>query len=188
MTYELRNQAILDGLDPVARAKFADLLARLDAMGEDILLTAGYRTVKEQNTLYAQGRTKPGKIVTNARGGDSLHNYACAVDFVPITKGQPDWSANARFQKVIALAKSMGCEAGADWTTFPDIPHLQFTQGLTLGDFKAGRHLQAEPVPQPLTLQQRLAQAINGLRWAQGLRRFALERVIARIKAMLGIN
>ena len=40
------------------------------------------RTIKEQNDLYAQGRTKPGKIVTNAKGGQSYHNYGLAIDIV----------------------------------------------------------------------------------------------------------
>jgi peptidoglycan L-alanyl-D-glutamate endopeptidase CwlK len=40
------------------------------------------RTIAEQNELYAQGRTKAGKIVTNAKGGQSYHNYGLAFDIV----------------------------------------------------------------------------------------------------------
>lgn len=40
------------------------------------------RTFAEQEALYAQGRTKPGKVVTNAKAGMSYHNYGLAVDIV----------------------------------------------------------------------------------------------------------
>jgi peptidoglycan L-alanyl-D-glutamate endopeptidase CwlK len=51
-------------------------------------LTSGYRSKKEQNELYAQGRSKPGQVVTNAKAGQSYHNYGLAVDFVIIHKNQ----------------------------------------------------------------------------------------------------
>lgn len=46
-----------------------------------IRIVQGLRTIEEQNDLYAQGRTKQGKKVTNAKGGSSFHNYGLAVDF-----------------------------------------------------------------------------------------------------------
>ncbi|WP_305953442.1 M15 family metallopeptidase [Paenibacillus sp. P32E] len=53
------------------------------AMPEEsnIVITQGLRTIAEQDALYAQGRTKPGQIVTNARGRTSYHNFGLAVDF-----------------------------------------------------------------------------------------------------------
>ena len=54
-------------------------------------ITDGYRSIQEQNTLYAQGRTTPGNIVTHARGGQSLHNYGNAFDVVQMRNGIPIW-------------------------------------------------------------------------------------------------
>src|ERR1043165_556102 len=56
--------------------------------------TQTLRTFEEQNALYAQGRTKPGQIVTNAKGGQSYHNYGLAIDFALLIDkngdGKPD--------------------------------------------------------------------------------------------------
>jgi peptidoglycan L-alanyl-D-glutamate endopeptidase CwlK len=46
-----------------------------------VRIVQGLRTIEEQNVLYAQGRTKPGNIVTNAKSGSSYHNYGLAIDF-----------------------------------------------------------------------------------------------------------
>ena len=48
-------------------------------LGIQLRITQGYRSIAEQDALYAQGRTAPGEIVTNARGGQSYHNYGLAL-------------------------------------------------------------------------------------------------------------
>lgn len=83
-----------------------------------ILITQGMRTIAQQNELYAQGRTKKGDIVTNARGGDSFHNYGLAIDFALLL---PDgrnvsWDMNrdgdgdkvADWQEVVQEGRSWG--------------------------------------------------------------------------------
>lgn len=49
------------------------------------------RTIAQQNALYAQGRTAPGRIVTNAKGGESYHNYGLAIDVIEIKNGKTNW-------------------------------------------------------------------------------------------------
>lgn len=44
----------------------------------EVRIVQALRTIEEQNELYAQGRTKAGKKVTNAKGGQSYHNYGLA--------------------------------------------------------------------------------------------------------------
>jgi len=93
----------------------------------DVEVTQGLRTWAEQNDLYAQGRTSPGKIVTNVQGGYSAHNFGYAIDLVPedVTPGQPDWNvSNPAWQKMLAVAPSVGLAEGAQWRTFPDNPHF----------------------------------------------------------------
>lgn len=84
-----------------------------------------FRTVQEQDGLYAQGRTKPGKIVTNARGTSysSQHQWGIAVDFFYNVKGK-EYSDSKWFKEVADYAKSIGLAWGGDWTSFKDTPHL----------------------------------------------------------------
>lgn len=67
--------------------------------GITVLLICTYRSNEEQDALFAQGRTKPGRIVTNAKAGKSKHNTALpngtpaaeAFDVVPLRHGKPIW-------------------------------------------------------------------------------------------------
>ena len=91
-------------------------------------ITSGLRTIKEQNKLYAQGRTRPGKIVTNAKGGKSYHNFGLAVDIVEIKNGKALWT-NPDWIKIAELGKSLGLEWGGDWVSIKDMPHFQVSFG-----------------------------------------------------------
>lgn len=89
------------------------------------ILTQGLRTHKEQDALYAQGRTKPGKVVTNARGGQSLHNYGLAFDVAfRDAKGNIDWDDLTPFRRFAVIAKGNGLAWGGDWRR-PDYPHFE---------------------------------------------------------------
>lgn len=102
-------------------------------------ITCTLRTPAEQDTLYAQGRTKPGNIVTNARGGQSMHNYGVAADFAfKNAKWQVSWNPTL-FTQLGAFARTIGLEWGGDWKSFPDKPHFQYTGGLTLAQLQAGQ-------------------------------------------------
>jgi peptidoglycan LD-endopeptidase CwlK len=141
-------QALLDRADkklanvhPTLKAKAIELIKRAHAQGINVLITQGYRSIAEQNELYAQGRTKPGKIVTNAKGGYSYHNFGLAFDIViQNADGSLCWSvADKRWKTVGAIGKSLDLEWGGDWRKFPDYPHFQLTFGLSLADLRAGK-------------------------------------------------
>ena len=101
------------------------LYTKLFDMGITIRVTQGLRSWNDQNRLYAQGRTTPGRIVTRAKGGESAHNFGYAVDFVVMTEGFPDWDwQDAEWTNVLAMALEIGLDEGAQWRTFPDYPHL----------------------------------------------------------------
>ncbi len=91
----------------------------------DIGIGECYRTVAEQNALYAKGRTKPGRIVTKVRGSSysSQHQWGVAVDFFYNKKGQA-YSNMKFFREVGAYAKKLGLGWGGDWRSFKDYPHL----------------------------------------------------------------
>lgn len=124
-----------------ARLAYEAWYADCKNSGIDVLTYCTYRDAKEQNELYAQGRTKGGEVVTNARGGDSFHQYRCAWDCVPMKNGKPQWNDRAAYKRMAELAKSHGIEWAGDWVSFKETAHFQFTNGLTIKDFKAGKEL-----------------------------------------------
>ena len=95
-------------------------------------VTDAYRSIDEQNDLYEIGRTKPGKIVTNAKGGLSYHNYGTAIDVVEIKNGKADWGTlNNRNSSIGKLGIKLGFEWGGTWKK-ADFPHFQKTYGRIL--------------------------------------------------------
>lgn len=85
-----------------------------------------FRSKEEQDALYAQGRTEPGNIVTNAPGSSysSMHQWGVAFDFFKNVPGH-EFDDTSFFNRVGALGKSLGLEWGGDWTSPVDKPHLQ---------------------------------------------------------------
>ena len=133
------NSRSLDDLIPPARVRVQAFLDAAKAAGIDLLVTSTYRDNASQDALYAQGRTKPGKIVTNAKAGQSWHNYRCAVDVVPIVAGKPRWDVKDEvWQQVGKLGKAAGLEWAGDWKRFKEYPHFQYTGGLTLAQLQSG--------------------------------------------------
>lgn len=119
------------GLHPEVRATAAAFVNRVEQeLGIQLRVTQGYRSIAEQNALYAQGRTAPGDIVTNARGGSSYHNYGLAFDVVEV---RPDGSANwdTDWAAIGRIGESMGLEWGGNWTRLVDRPHFQMDFGLS---------------------------------------------------------
>jgi peptidoglycan L-alanyl-D-glutamate endopeptidase CwlK len=141
------NSRKIEDLDPIVGAKAKELLDKCKAEGIDIMITSTYRDSESQNALYAQGRTAPGSVVTNAKGGQSWHNWRVAFDVVPLRNGKPVWGTAGDdlklWQRVGALGKSCGLEWAGDWKTFKEFPHFQYTGGFTLAQFQAGASLKA---------------------------------------------
>lgn len=123
------SEALLSKVNPVLAAKVRAMSAALSAQGITIIVVQGLRTVEEQDALYAQGRTTPGKIVTNAKGGQSWHNLGCAVDCAPLNPdGTIDWNASHPAWKAMEVeGVKVGLVAGANWVRFVDAPHFQLT-------------------------------------------------------------
>lgn len=144
-----KSAAKLSGLIPCVKAAAEALIDRAYTAGIPIIITQGLRTIAEQDALYAQGRTKPGAVVTNARGGYSNHNFGVAIDFALLTNdgrsvswdtkldgnrnGKADWN------EVVAIAKALGFSWGGDWKTFVDLPHFEMTFGITTAQYRAGK-------------------------------------------------
>ncbi|AGI11569.1 endolysin, L-alanyl-D-glutamate peptidase [Listeria phage LP-KV022] len=103
------------------------VIKEMAKQGIYINVAQGFRSIAEQNELYAQGRTKPGNVVTNAKGGQSNHNYGVAVDLCQYTQDGKDviWAVDAKFKKIVAAMKKQGFKWGGDWKSFKDNPHFE---------------------------------------------------------------
>ena len=107
------------------------------SLGLMIEPTQGLRSIAEQDALWAQGRTKPGLIVTNARGLQSFHCHGRAIDFAFRTsEGKLSWDDKLPWRLIGEIGKQCGLEWGGDWKR-PDRPHFQYVaDGFTLPTVK----------------------------------------------------
>ena len=97
------------------------------AKGLIIKIGECFRSVSEQDALYAQGRTTAGSIVTNAKGSSysSMHQWGVAFDVIRNDGKGAYNDSDGWFTKVGKLGKSLGLEWGGDWTSPVDKPHFQ---------------------------------------------------------------
>lgn len=125
---------------PLIKRKVELVLKEMETLGMSMRVTEGYRSIERQNELYAQGRTTKGNIVTQAKGGQSLHNYGVAVDFVFRKEGYN--ATDSQWKTFGTVAEKHGFEWGGSkrWadTGFIDRPHVQMMLGYTLEDFQNG--------------------------------------------------
>lgn len=105
---------------------------KITPVGVHPFITEVFRSFKRSDELYAQGRTKPGNIVSNAKGGQSIHNYRLALDFCLQVNGKTSWVVNDNWMKVIKCFQEEGWESGAFWKSFKDYPHLEKKMGNSL--------------------------------------------------------
>lgn len=133
------NSRKLEDLHPKVKVLCEKFIEKCKSQNIDVLITSTYRDGASQDALYAQGRTTAGKIVTNARAGQSYHNWRVAFDFVPLVHGKAQWSDVATFTKCGEIAESVGLEWAGRWKKFKELAHCQYTGGLKLADFQAGK-------------------------------------------------
>lgn len=130
-------------LYPPFMAKLEKLVEACEKRGARYYAICGFRSADEQAALYAQGRTKPGKVVTNAKPYSSAHQFHCAVDFcrdADMNKEglQPDWDIES-YRILAEEAVKLGLEAAFNWKSFKEGPHIQLPLGkvgLSLDDLR----------------------------------------------------
>ena len=123
-------------LHPSVRAEVTNIIQESDTAltgRAKVRVTQGLRTFAEQDSLYQQGRTTAGKKVTNAKAGQSVHNYGFAVDICLIIDGKTaswdnakDWDNDqvADWYECVKIFAKHGWEWGGNWKTFKDFPHF----------------------------------------------------------------
>lgn len=174
---------------PLVQEKLEQHKKLCASKGLTFRVTSTYRSNQEQDKLYAQGRTAPGKVVTNAKAGYSFHNHRVAYDVVPILNGQAVYDV-AVLSAIGFYGKQCGLEWGGDWKSFPDNPHFQLTLGYDLSDFIAGKvdmsKFGAKTSPQSISALPEhvrvLLQAAKDFQVKEGLLDFAGEQNLSKIK------
>jgi peptidoglycan LD-endopeptidase CwlK len=130
----------LDDLDPRVKDLCEKFLEATSAAGFDVLITSTYRDNDAQQALWQQGRGTPGMIVTNAKPGESFHNYKLAFDFVPLVNGKCSWGDSSVFTQCGTIGKDLGLEWAGDWTgKLREMAHCQWTGGLSIKDLQNGK-------------------------------------------------
>ena len=130
----------IDDLHVAVQGMATRFLMMTKVAGIDVLITCTWRSEAEQAALYAQGRTTPGKIVTRARPGQSMHNCvvagrpaSLAFDVVPMRNGKPVWAASdPLWQQLGDIGEKCGLEWAGRWKSFREYPHFQHPQAKSL--------------------------------------------------------
>lgn len=124
----------LSDLHPYVKRLCEMFLDKCRSVGLHPTITSTLRTMKEQEEIYASGRTKPGKILSYTKPGHSMHNYGLAFDC--------SFPAE-EYKKAAAIGKNLGLTWGGDFKVngkpFVDRPHFQWTGGLTTYDLLKGK-------------------------------------------------
>ena len=120
----------LTGVHPTLAAAVRRIVGALLDEGYVAVITQGVRTAGQQAALYAIGRTRPGKIVTNCDGArrKSAHQvkpdgFGHAVDLAWHNGRTITW--DGPWDRLGALARAEGLVWGGDWVTFPDRLHVE---------------------------------------------------------------
>lgn len=124
-----RTRSNIMTLHPAIRQDVVAIVLAARSLGIFLVVIEGNRSFARQDELYAQGRTKAGKIVTNARAGQSIHNYGLAWDAVEIKNGVAFFE-NTRWPQIVNLAKQRGFSWGGDFNSIRDLPHFEKRFGL----------------------------------------------------------
>jgi len=138
-TFDSVSERCLHSLNLKAQESARRCLRVILDAGISARIISGTRTYVEQNALYKKGRFGfPGAVVTNARGGQSSHNFGIAWDIGIFQNGQYRGDSPLYDQAAeAALAAGIdGLEWGGNWKGFRDLPHFQLATGLTLVELR----------------------------------------------------
>jgi hypothetical protein len=123
-----------ESLQPHLAAKWEDFRTSVWVeLHQRLYLASATRSFDQQNAKYAEGRDgRNGQIVTNARAGQSWHNFGLAFD-VAIRSDDVPLVLTWEISEVIGkLGELVGLEWGERWHHHRDNNHFQVTGGITL--------------------------------------------------------
>lgn len=128
----VRSEKAIATLLPEVQAYARALFTRARGHGITMNIISGLRTDVEQDALYAKGRTRPGARVTNARGGQSAHNFGTAFD-VGLFDGNRYVSTPSKYKAVGVLGVGLGLTWGGNWRSLKDQSHFELLPAWAVG-------------------------------------------------------
>ena len=136
-TFHARSEANIMTINLAAQKAARAFLKKVTDAGINVRIISGTRTYAEQDEIYAQGRTKPGKRVTKAKGGQSNHNFGIAWD-IGIFDAQGKYLLESPlYAKAAQVGLIPGLEWGGNWGgDFQDPPHYQLATGLSITELR----------------------------------------------------
>ena len=124
-------------LHPIVRTAVAATLQELHALGAPFQVFEAFRPPERQAWLYAQGRSRPGGIVTKAQAWQSYHQYGLAVDLVLFRQNAWSWSSDGADAALWTLMHKVAAGHGLRPLSF-EAPHVEFA-GPDWSDLQKGR-------------------------------------------------
>lgn len=142
-TFDKQSEDNIASLIPKAQRAARQFLVAASPFRYTVKITSGSRTYAEQDALYAQGRKKPGAVVTNAPAGSSNHNFGIAFD-VGIFDGRKYFEGKTRAEdqayvdlRTLTKKAVLELDWGGDWRSIVDKPHYELHTGKTLAQLRA---------------------------------------------------
>ncbi len=127
-------------LENILQRGINEFFKRCEENKLDVLITQTLRDNEYQNYLYAKGRTSGGSIVTNAKAGESYHNYGLAFDICKNVKGH-EYDDLEFFKKCGEIWTEMGGTWGGNFKNFKDYPHFDVSNLISIKELKRGKKL-----------------------------------------------
>lgn len=121
----------LNDLTPILKIMAERFLNICVILNIDVFVTCTLRSNEEQDEHYAHGRTKPGKIITNEKGGQSKHNpdpngKSRAFDVAFRPDNDPNGATwDGPWDVLGQIADLVGLKWGGDWKRYKDMPHFE---------------------------------------------------------------
>ena len=129
--FDARSERNIRSLQTEVQKRCRASLAAIRASGLDARVISGTRTYAEQTAIWRRGRFgTPGPIVSNAKAGQSWHNFGRAWDIGIFRPNGEYITDGPQYKEAAQVGLLPGIEWGGHWKSFKDLPHYQVTGGL----------------------------------------------------------
>ena len=142
-SFDKRTEGNIATLVPKAQRAARQFMAATKPFKYTVQILSGGRTYAQQSAIYAQGRSKPGRVVTNAPAGSSNHNFGIAFD-VGIFEGKTYFTGATRAQtqayldlRKLTKPAVLDLDWGGDWRSSKDYPHYELHTGMSTRSVRA---------------------------------------------------
>ena len=135
--FDMRTENNIRSLSLAGQSEARQFMQRLSDFNLTVKIISGTRTYKQQDALYEQGRSKPGKKVTWAKAGRSYHNFGMAWDIAVFNSRGAYLTTGKSYERAAKVAMdTKSLFWGGNWTTLRDYPHYQLRTEFQLAQIR----------------------------------------------------